>query len=633
MPYGYNGKILHVDLTKGNLSVERPLEGFYRKYMGGSSLGLYYVLKNTPAKTDPFGPENNLVLALSVLTGVAISGQSRMTAVAKSPMTEAIGDSQCGGFWPAEMKFAGFDALVLKGQSKRPVYLRLHDGQAELREARHLWGKETGEVETIIREELNDRRIQVLQCGPAGEKRVRFAALINMCSRANGRTGMGAVMGSKNLKAVAVRGKARPAVADESAVRELAKWGSSRIEESDVAAISCLGTSEVIPYQNEMGGLPTKNYNSGVFEGFEAISGKRLNETIVKKRNTCYGCALRCKREVEVTEGPYLVHPRYGAPEYETISTFGSYCCINDLKAIAKANEICNRYGMDTISCGATIAWAMECFEAGIITSHDTGGIELCFGNAEGMVKMTEMIARREGFGDILAEGSDRAAEIIGKGSEDFLITVKKQEVPAHMPQVKRSLALIYAVNPFGPDHQSSEHDPSYDPEIGYLDRIAELELLNPRQSDSLDAEKVRFAFKTQCLYSVMDTLNLCQFVFGPSWQLYGPSQMVDLVRAVTDWDVSLSDLMKAGERRLNMLRAFNAREGIGKNEDVLPKKFFSPLKGGPTNGIALNQDQVQSALNTYYALAGWDVAKGIPTREKLEELGIGWIDDKLDLK
>lgn len=242
------------------------------------------------------------------------------------------------------------------------------------------------------------------------------------------------------------------------------------------------------------------------------------------------------------------------------------------------------------------------------------------------------MIGRREGFGDLLAEGSARASDHIGRGSEDFLTTVKMEEAPAHMPQAKRSLALIYAVQPFGADHQSHEHDDAYDPEEGYLEQMAELGLLDPRPADVLDSEKVRYGFYTQCVYSALDTLNLCQFVYGPAWQLYGLDQMVDVVRAVTGWKVSLWELMKLGERRLNMLRAFNAREGIGREADALPKRFFKALRGGPTDGVAVSEEEVERALDTYYGIAGWDVAKGVPTRAKLEELAIGWVADELAL-
>jgi len=370
MGHGYNGKILHVDLTTGHMSVEEPGEAFFRKYMGGSALAMHYLLKETPPGVDPLSPENVLVVALSVLTGAAISGQSRVTVTAKSPLTGAIGDSQGGGFWPAELKFAGFDAVVIKGKSPKPVYLWINNGSFELRDAAHHWGKITGEVETAIRNELDDKRIQVLQVGPAGEKGVRFAAIINNSNRANGRTGMGAVMGSKNLKAIAVRGKNRPTPADKAKLSELAKWGAANLEDSDISGLSKYGTAETTGANNSSGGLPTFNFNSGEFDKWEDIDGTTMFDTILKGapdgtqlrdgRDTCYACTVRCKRVVEITEGAYQVDPYYGGPEYETTSTFGNYCGISDLAAISKANEICNKYGMDTISCGATIAWAFE---------------------------------------------------------------------------------------------------------------------------------------------------------------------------------------------------------------------------------------------------------------------------------
>lgn len=640
MPHGYNGKILHVNLTTGDLTIEEPEEKFYRKYMGGSALGLYYLLKEMPAGVDPLGPDNILALCLSVMTGTPISGQSRMTAVAKSPLTGGIGDSQCGGFFPAEMKFAGFDAIIIRGRAEKPVYLWIHNGQAELRDASHLWGRITGEVEASLKEELGDDRIEVLQVGPAGENKVRFAAIINMSNRANGRTGMGAVMGSKNLKAVVVRGNSKPTVADKATLNELARWGAAEVPESDVAGLGKYGTAETTGAQQRAGGLPTYNFNSGVFDGWEAIDGTTMYDTILRGagkgdqdrygRDTCYSCTVRCKRVVEITEGPYKVDPHYGGPEYETTSTFGNYCGVSDLAAIAKANEYCNKYGMDTISCGATIAWAMECFEEELINLEDTGGIELRYGNAEALVKMTEMIAKREGFGNILAEGSARAAAQIGRGTEEFLITSKSQETPAHMPHTKRSLAVIYAVNPFGADHQSHEHDPGY---RYYPERMAQLGLQDPQPKLALNPEMVRFAMVTQHLYSAMDSINVCQFVFGPAWQLYDSNQLVQAARAVTGWEVSLYELMQVGERRLNMLRAFNAREGIGREADTLPKKFFKrPLKGGKTDGYVLDYDEWRQAVDTYYAMCGWDVGTGYPTRAKLEALGISWVADALGL-
>ena len=627
MSFGYHGKILHVDLTTGKLEVKEPSETFYRKYMGGSGMGAYYLLKHTPAGADPLGPENTLSLMVGVVTGAPFSGQSRVTATAKSPVTGLVGDSQSGGFWPAELKAAGFDGIVIHGKAEQPVYLWVHDGEVALRDATHLWGKLTADVEDGIREELGDRRVQVIQCGPAAEQGVRFGALISMSNRANGRTGMGTVMASKNLKAVAVRGRNRPPLADPEAVKAVAKWGADNFEESDIYGMGLAGTAEIVLSQDGDGGLPTRNWSSGTFEGAEAISGQRMVETILKERDTCFGCVVRCKRVVEVTEGPFLVDPRYGGPEYETVATMGSYCGVSDLAAISLANQLCNMYGMDTISCGATVAWAMDCFEQGLLTTDDTDGVELRYGNAGALVEMVERIGKREGFGRVLGEGSARAAKALGVG-QDLVVAVKNHELPAHMPQVKRSLALIYAVNPFGADHQSHEHDPSYG---WYPDRMAELDLLDPQPDDVLNAEKVRFAFYTQCLYSCLDSVSVCQFVFGPSWHLYGPSQLVDAVRGVTGWNVNLWELMKVGERRLNLLRAFNAREGVGAEADTLPPKLLVPLQGGASDGVAVTTEEVEAAKTVYYRMACWD-ENGHPTRAKLAELGLEWVADELKL-
>ncbi len=627
MPHGYAGKILHVNLTTGELRVEEPEETFYRKYLGGSAMGAYYLLKHTPAGADPLGPENTLCLMIGPLTGAPISGQSRVTVTARSPETGLVGDSQAGGFWPAELKFAGFDGIVVRGKADEPVYLWIQDGEVELRAADHLWGRFTAEVEDAIREELDDERIRVLQCGPAAERGVLFSALISNANRANGRTGMGAVMAAKNLKAIAVRGHTSPELADPDGLKALARWGAKNFEDSDIYTMGLHGTADVVMPQDQAGGLPTRNWSSGTFEGAEAISGPTMSETILKRRDTCYGCVVRCKREVEVTEGPFPVDARYGGPEYETIATMGSYCGVADLKAIARANQLCNMYGMDTISCGATIAWAMDCFENGLLTTDDTDGYDLRFGNAEALVAMVERIGERQGFGRLLGEGSTRAAETLGVG-EDLVVAIKHHELPAHMPEVKRSLALIYAVNPFGADHQSHEHDGSYQ---WYPERMAELDLLDPQPSDVLNAEKVRFATYTQRLYSLFDTLPVCQFVFGPAWQLYGPGQLVETMRTVTGWDVSLWELMKIGERRLNLLRAFNAREGVASEADRIPPKLHVPLQGGASDGVAVPPQEFEDALLLYYRMAGWD-DDGRPTRAKLEELALGWVADELQL-
>jgi len=624
------GTVLHVDLSESKLWVEHPDESLYRKYGGGSAMALHYILKEMAPGTDPLSPGNILTVFSAVPTGLAISGQSRVAVNARSPLTNAVGDSQAGGFFPASLKFAGFDGIVIRGKAKKPVYLLLNNGKAEIKDAGHLWGKFTAESEEILKKELEDSRIEIMQIGPAGEKLVRFAAIMNMRNRANGRTGMGAVMGSKMLKAIVVQGNQRVEAFDKQEIVRLNRDGIKRLDEVlDVKGLNINGTGDVVPFQNSIGSLPTRNYREGQFEGFEEISGETVTKTILVDRDTCFGCVVRCKRKVETEFEGNKVLPAYGGAEYETLATFGSYCGNNDLASIQYANQLCNAYGMDAISCGATIAFAMDCFQNGLISQEETGGIDLGFGNGNAVVEMVEKIGRREGFGDLLAEGSVKAAEKIGKGAASFLATCKRQEIPAHAPQAKRSLGLVYAVNPFGADHQSSEHDPMYE-EGGaelYFERLAMIGLNNPQVPGTMEDEKVRFAYLTEVFYSALDTYCLCQFVWGPAWTLYGPAEMASMLKAATGWDVDIQELMIVGERRLNMLRAFNAREGFTRGDDRLPEKFFQPLAGtGPTSGMALDKDHFEHEKDVYYKLAGWDNESGNPTRSKLVELGLEWL-------
>ena len=633
MPFGYNGKILHVELTKGELAVEEPDEAFYRKYMGGSAMGMYYILRDMPKGADSLGPQNVLTLMASVTTGTPISGQSRLNANAKSPLSGGIGDSQSGGFFPAELKFAGFDGIVIKGKSPKPVYLAIVEGEAELRDAAHLMGKKTGDVDDILHAEV-DKKAEILQHGPAAEQGVLFSSLVSMSNRHNGRTGMGVVMASKNLKAVVVRGKKRMQVADPKRLAALNKTGPKILPENpDMPGLAAEGTATVVLFQNTIGSLPTYNYNEGQFESCEDISGARMVDTILKQRDTCYACVVKCKRVVEISEGPYKVDARYGGPEYETLGTFGSYCGVNDLAAISLANQICNEYGVDTIAAGASISFAMECFEKGAIGMEQTGGLELRYGDADAMLKALEVIVKGEGpLGEVLGKGSERAAAIWGNGTEEYLITVKGSEAPAHMPQAKRSLGLIYAVNPFGADHQSSEHDPYYEEGVAdlNLNRLKLIGLGEPQPSLSLTDEKVRFAYLTQVFYSMLDSVELCQFVYGPAWTLYGPEETVEMVNAITGWNVTVEELMAVGERRLNLFRTFNAREGLSRRDDKLPKKFFKNLAGvGPTAGMALTHEEIEAAIDHYYQLAGW-TSDGLPTVDTLKKNDIEWAAEYL---
>jgi aldehyde:ferredoxin oxidoreductase len=619
--------IHHVDLTRGTVETETLPEDVYRRYPGGSALAAYLVMRHIKPGVDPLGPDNVLVMAVSPLTGLAISGQSRMTACARSPLTGAIGDSQCGGFFPAEMRAAGTDAFVFTGQSTEPVYLWFHDGQAELRPAKHLWGRETAEADRLLKEEVGDAKAEVAQVGPAGENRVRFAAIMNMVNRANGRTGLGAVMGSKRLKAVVVRGTKPPKPAVPDKFRDLVKR-LKELQEANpgIGWFGEYGTAGVLGVQNKMGGLPTRNYSEGTFDQAGAIDGTALVKTILKERDTCYACVVKCKRVVEVHEPGLDVDPVYGGPEYETLSLLGSMCGVGDLKLLAKASADANKYGMDTISLGGTIAWAMEAKAKGLL---DDQGLGLAYGDGQSLLRAIETIALRRGVGDLLAEGSLRAAQKLGQAAVDLTVTVKGQELPAHMPQHKRSLGLVYAVNPFGADHQSSEHDSMLKAKPDSLQRkrlntLGQFPALDLRD---LSDEKVRFAWTSQKFYSALDTLGLCQFVWGPSWQLYGPAETVELVQAGTGWDATMDELLQIGERRISLMRAFNAREGIGKNADTLPKKLFQPLEGtGPSAGVALTTEEFERARESYYRLAGCDPQTGFPTRGKLADLGLDWV-------
>ncbi len=625
-------KIIDVDLSKEKITKKTIPGEIYRLYPGGSALGLYLLLQEMESGVEPLSPENILVMAVSPLTGLPISGTSRLAITTKSPLTGAIGDSQAGGFFPAELKANGWDAVMFRGKAQSPVYLSIRGDNAELRDAGKAWGKVTGEAEKTIRDDLGENDLYIAQIGPAGENMVKFASVINMCNRANGRNGTGAVMGSKNLKAVVVRKGKKSKPANQEKLKELSAETKNRIKDNQVVkSLAEDGTDGGLLGINAQGYLVTRNWRSGWFPGgAEKITGTTMTETILKKRDTCYGCAVRCKRVVEV---PGEVNPLYGGPEYETCAALGSYCGIKSLETIALANQLCNMYGLDTISCGATISFAMECFEKGLISKDDTGGLELTFGNEQVILKLIEKIAMRQGFGNILAEGSFLSARQIGKGATELSITAKGQELPAHMPQQKPSLGLIYAVNPFGADHQSSAHDPVLNshPESQtrtFLQQIGIWKRYDPDQM-ILDEEKVRFAFNSQCFYSLADTLCLCQFVWGPCWQLYGPLELVDLCRFGLGWETSLYELMLAGERRINMMRYFNAREGFTREDDVLPERLFAPLPDGPSKGRALEKKELDAARDLYYKFAGWDPETGNPTEAALKRLSLGWLLEK----
>ena len=615
---GYTGKVLHVDLSTGKIEIEEPSPEWYRRYVGGAGFISYYLLKEVPKGADPLGPENRLIFAPGPITGVPVPGSGRNAVGAKSPLTGGWGEADVGGFFGAELRRAGFDAVVIKGEAETPVYLWVHDGQAELRPADHLWGTNTFECQEKVREELGESRARLAMIGPAGEKLVRFACIINDVKHAAGRTGLGAVMGAKKLKAVVARGNTPVPVADPDKVRDMAKWYAANWREKH-ERMHDLGTPGGIMGLQESGKLPTRNFQDGQFEGAEKISGEALRDTLLVDRGGCFACPIRCKRVVKVEDDDYQVDPEFGGPEYETIGAFGSNCGVDDLRAISKANEYCNGLGLDTISCGMAISFAMECYENGILTDEDTGGLELRFGNGQAMAELTRQIAMREGLGDLLAEGPTRAAAKIGKGSEAFVLDVKKQPFPVHKCRTRHAQALGYAVSPTGADHMHNFWDEglSKEPLAANLQALGLYTAVSPTV---LNPDKVRaYTFGTNARW-LANIQGLCMFLG------YSRPQLIELMNAITGWDTNIWEMMKGAERMVTMARVFNMREGLGRQDDVLPPRVQQPHVSGTLNEVPVTPEALEAAVTDFYGMMGWDPETGAPTRATLEALDIAWV-------
>lgn len=423
--YGYNGYILRVNLSNGTISAETISEVFCRKYLGGAGFIVYNLWKELKPGIDALSQDNKLIFALGPVSGLALPGASRNCIGAKSPLTGGIAKSECGGYWMAELKRAGYDAIIIEGRSQKPAYLWIKDGEASLRDASNLWGKETKEVQAIIRAELGDKHIQVASIGLAGENLVRYACIMEGLHDAAGRGGLGAVMGSKNLKAVAVRGHQLPPVADEEQIKKIRQ---QIVQIKSPLSEYGTGGFEVETFE-AIGNLPVRNFRDGLFPGAKQIHCGTMKKIMNVGMEGCFACPIRCKKVIQFEE-PYSVDPDYGGPEYETIAGLGSNCGVANPKAIVKGNERCNAYSLDTISTGGVIAFGMECFEKGFLTKEDTGGLELRFGNEEAMLQAIELIARRQGIGNLLAEGTARMAQHIGHQSVEFAIQVKGWKHP-----------------------------------------------------------------------------------------------------------------------------------------------------------------------------------------------------------
>ena len=619
MTFGYNGKILWVDLNGEEFTVEEPPESWYRAYLGGMAAIAYHLLRGMEGGEDPLGAGNLLIMAPGVVTGAPFSGSGRNAVGGKSPLTGCFGEADAGGFWGAELKHAGFDAVIFKGAADRPLWLWIEDGEAELRDASGLWGLEVAECQDRMREDIGEPQAKTALIGPGGERLVRLASVFNDLNHVAGRCGLGAVMGAKRLKGVAVRGRNPPKTADPDRVRELARLVASRIP-VESRGLQEYGTGAMMDAYADTGNLPTRNFRDGDFEDASEIDAIAIKNRYRVGMETCYACAVRCKKMVELEE-PYRVEARYGGPEYETLAALGSDCGVSDLAAICKANELCQRYGLDTISTGATIAFAMECYENSIITKEMTGGIDLHFGNADAMVQMVEKIGRREGLGDLLAEGVKRAAEKLGNGAQAYAVHVKGQEVPMHEPRLKRGLGLGYAVSPTGADHCHNLHDTFM--RGRNLEKLRPLGILEEVPVESLGGEKVRMFKHWVEMRVLANCLSICQF---PPWSFV---EFVDLVSAVTGWDVSIYELVKVAERTLTLARLFNIREGFTAADDWLPNRFFQPQTSGALSETAVDAGVLRQAIDLFYQMMGWN-GQGVPLPGTLYELDIGWAVDYL---
>jgi len=623
MAQGYAGKILHVDLTRSKAWTEEPSDTFYRRYIGGQGFVGYYLLKEVPKGADPLGPENVLIFATGTITGIPVAGAGRSCMGAKSPLTGGYGQADVGGFFGAELKQAGYDAVVVYGQAAKPVYLWIKEGEVEIRPAEHLWGKTTLDTQEAIQAELGDSKVRLAMIGPGGEKLVRYACVINDLRHAAGRSGLGAVMGSKNLKAVAARGKATIPLANPDQVKELGKWLRDNWKEKSWG-MHDLGTNGGLLDLSEIGALPTRNFQDGRFEGAEKITGTTMRDTILTGREGCYACPIRCKRVVEINDDEYQVNPIYGGAEYETVGAFGSNCGVDDLRAISKAHELCNAYSLDTISAGMAVAFAMECYENGLLTKEDTGGLDLRFGNAAAMVEITRQICEREGLGDLLAEGPRSAAAKIGPGAEMYVVDVKGQPFPMHECRTRHGQGLGYAVSPTGADHMHNFWDGSMakDP-LG--EDLQSLGVYESVPQTELNAHKVRAYTVVTNWQWVHNHLGHCMFI---PWSR---NQMVDLVRGITGWDTNSWELLKVAERGVTMARVFNMREGLGRADDVLPPRMRVPFATETINEKPIDPEVLDENLSTFYGMMGWDTETGRPTLAKLQELDIEWAAEQLD--
>ncbi len=619
MTYGWWGKLLEVDLArKTTREREIPTEEM-KMYAGGSGMAASILFREF-VDGDPLSPEAPLVFMPGLLTGTFIPSASRTTVCGRSPLTGIWDESNVGGFWGAELKSAGWDGILVRGASEKPVYLFVNDGVVSFRDASDLWGKDTFETETVLRSET-DPKVKVAAIGPAGERQVLVAGIMfdGRLGRAAGRGGLGAVMGAKNLKAIAVKGSKRVPVHDPSGLKSLLKKEIPVIREK-TAGMTQFGTAGGVQAVEAWGDLPIQNWRLGSWEeGARKTTGQTWLPKVLDSHHSCYGCPIRCSKLIRLDTGPYAgIYGHF--PEYETLAGFGANCLNDDPEVIMAANDLCNRYGLDTISTSAAVAFAMELYEKGIITKEDTDGLEVTWGSAEAILTLTRQIGEREGFGRTLGKGTRQAAMEIGRNAIEYSIQTKGLEFAFHDPRAFTSMAANYATENRGACHLGAL---TYF--LGRGIQVPDLGYTEP--PDVLSNEgKARIAYDMQNYMSIFNPMGLCKFLFLAS---VGPTQIAGWVKAVTGWEVTPEDMMALGERLFNLKRMYNVRLGISRKDDTLPPRLMAHAR--PSGKSAGSLPHIGKMLDEYYDLRGWS-EEGIPTRETLQKLGLAWTEDFLPI-
>jgi len=603
---GYIGQVLRVNLSNGKIRKEPLREDRARDFVGGVGLAARILYEELAPKIDPLGPENKLVFMTGPLNGTMIPAASRAAVCAKSPYTGSFFHSIFGGFFGPELKFAGYDGVIIEGKAKRPAYLWIDDDKVEIRDASHLWGKDPFKTQEILRKEVGDEEVHIATIGLAGEEKAPYAIIL-LDIRAAGRGGMGAVMGSKNLKAVVARGTGSVTVPNMLKVYNTAvRLDELFLTSPAVQGLSQYGTPRNVAAMNAGGILPTRNWQTEVYNGMKNITGEAMREKVVKGDRACFACSINCTKYSVVPSGKYK--SVINGADYETIYGFGSICEVDNIEVLCKADELCDHYGIDLISTAMCIAWAMECYEKGIFTREDTGGIDLKFGNADGMLEMIEKIGKREGLGALLAKGTREASRIVGKGSHRFAIQKKGVEWPGHTCRPFPAAAVGYATGPRGGSH----HD------------------IRPTMEKSGAVDRKVLEGKGALAAEVNHWLILCDsmLVCHLGEPIWGPGKIsqntINALNAVTGWELDYAGARKVAERQWNMIRCFAAREGFTRADDQLPPRFMEePIPEGPMKGSYIPKEVLERLKDDYYTYRGWDLKTGNPTKEKLTELGL----------